>query len=71
MRKAVCAELMGLALFLAACGGQTGTGGGGGGSAETTWTVRTSGTDNTLRGVTHGSGTFVAVGDYGAILTSP
>ena len=33
------------------------------------WTVRTLG-DNNLNGVTYGNGTFVAVGWFGAILTS-
>jgi hypothetical protein len=35
------------------------------------WTARTSGTSNSLYGVTYGNGTFVAVGEYGTILTSP
>jgi hypothetical protein len=35
-----------------------------------TWTSRTSGTSNTLEGVTYGISTFVAVGASGAILTS-
>jgi hypothetical protein len=35
------------------------------------WTARTSGTTNWLYGVTYGNGLFVAVGDDGAILTSP
>ena len=35
------------------------------------WTVRTSGTANTLYDVTYGNGLFVAVGVYGTILTSP
>ena len=36
-----------------------------------TWTARTSGTGNGLRGVAYGNNTFVAVGEYGTILTSP
>jgi hypothetical protein len=44
-------------------------GGGGGGGAGTTWTIRNLG--NRLSGVTYGNGLFVAVGDFGAILTSP
>jgi phage terminase large subunit-like protein len=44
-------------------------GGGGGGGAGTTWTVRNLG--NPLYGVAYGDGLFVAVGDRGAILTSP
>jgi len=36
----------------------------------TTWTRRTSGTDNGLFGVAYGNGTFVAVGWYGTLLTS-
>jgi hypothetical protein len=43
----------------------------GGGGAGTTWTLRTSGTNRPLYGVTYGDGTFVAVGDNGTILTSP
>jgi hypothetical protein len=35
------------------------------------WTARTSGTGNDLFGVAYGNGTFVAVEDDGAILTSP
>ncbi|MER3480049.1 MAG: cell wall-binding protein, partial [Meiothermus sp.] len=35
------------------------------------WTAQTSGTGNPLYGVTYGNGTFVAVGLYGTILTSP
>ena len=35
------------------------------------WTQRTSGTSNRLRGVTYGNGLFVAVGYGGTILTSP
>ena len=45
-------------------------GGGGGSGAGTTWTLRTSGGNN-LNGVAYGNGTFVAVGRYGTILTSP
>jgi hypothetical protein len=44
-------------------------GGGGGGGAGTTWTLRN--LDNPLYAVTYGNGLFVAVGDRGAILTSP
>jgi hypothetical protein len=36
-----------------------------------TWTPRTSGTSDVLYNVTYGNGLFVAVGDYGTILTSP
>jgi len=48
---------------------------GGGGSIWSStdtesWTSRTSGTSNTLNGVTYGNGTFVAVGNSGTILTS-
>ena len=39
-------------------------------SDGTTWISRTSGTTNTLYGVTYGNSTFVAVGDGGTILTS-
>ena len=39
-------------------------------SDGTTWTSRTSGTSNKLRGVTYGNSTFVAVGNSGTILTS-
>ena len=35
------------------------------------WTVRTSGTADTLNDVTYGNGLFVAVGTGGTILTSP
>jgi hypothetical protein len=35
------------------------------------WTARTSGTGDWLGGVTYGNGLFVAVGDFGTILTSP
>ncbi|MEA3309715.1 MAG: hypothetical protein U9Q70_09425, partial [Chloroflexota bacterium] len=35
------------------------------------WTADTSGTSNTLSGITYGDGLFVAVGAYGTILTSP
>jgi len=62
--------------FLAACtinGGGTGGGsGGGGGSGRevgTTWTLRNLG--DSLFGVTYGNGLFVAVGEWGTILTSP
>jgi len=37
----------------------------------TTWTKRTSGTSEYLRGVTSGNGLFVTVGFFGTILTSP
>jgi uncharacterized delta-60 repeat protein len=37
----------------------------------TAWTSRTSGTNNTLSGITFGNNTFVAVGGSGTILTSP
>ena len=66
---------LGLAFPLAAFGGQTGGGGGGGGGggsgggAGTTWTLRQTGVP--LTDVTHGDGLFVAVGQYGTILTSP
>ena len=63
--------------FLAACninGGGTGGGSGGGeGSGRevgTTWTLR-SWRFGAFYGVTYGNGTFVAVGGYGTILTSP
>jgi hypothetical protein len=47
------------------------TGGGrGGGDAEATWTARTSGTSNHLFGIGYSKGTFVAVGNWGTILTS-
>ena len=36
-----------------------------------TWTERTSGTSNSLGGVTYGNGTFVTVGGTGTTLTSP
>ena len=36
----------------------------------TTWTSRTSGTSNSLNGVTFGKYSYVAVGDNGTILTS-
>lgn len=36
-----------------------------------TWTARTSGTAQDLRGVCYGAGLYVAVGDNGAIVTSP
>ena len=39
-------------------------------SDATTWTSRTSGTSNKLRGITYGNSTFVAVGLSGTILTS-
>ena len=39
-------------------------------SDGTSWTKRTSGTSDTLRGVTYGNGLFVTVGRYGTILTS-
>jgi hypothetical protein len=55
-----------LSLTVSAPGGG---GGGGGGGAGTTWTLRNLG--NLLEGVTYGNGLFVAVGDGGAILTSP
>ncbi|TGE31851.1 leucine-rich repeat protein [Desulfosporosinus sp. Sb-LF] len=35
------------------------------------WTTRSSGSTNSLAGVTYGNSTFVAVGDAGTILTSP
>jgi hypothetical protein len=35
------------------------------------WTRQTSPTSNSLLGVTYGNNTFVTVGTYGAILTSP
>jgi hypothetical protein len=35
------------------------------------WTQQTSGTSNSLGGVTYGDGLFVAVGERGTILTSP
>jgi len=39
-------------------------------SDGTTWTERTSGTSEYLRGVTYGNGLFVTVGWEGTILTS-
>ena len=36
----------------------------------TSWTSKTSGTSNSLRGITYGNSTFVTVGDSGSILTS-
>jgi len=36
----------------------------------TTWTSKTSGTDEHLYGVTYGNSTFVVMGDNGTILTS-
>jgi hypothetical protein len=54
-----------LSLTVSAPGGG---GGGGGGEAGTTWTLRNLG--EWLYGVTYGNGLFVAVGDFGAILTS-
>jgi uncharacterized membrane protein len=48
------------------------SGGGGGGRKNepgTTWTLRNLG--NSLNGVTYGNGLFVAVGEWGTILTSP
>ena len=36
-----------------------------------TWTRRTSPTRDWLNGVAYGNGTFVVVGESGAILTSP
>jgi hypothetical protein len=36
-----------------------------------TWTERTSGTSRNLNSVTYGNGTFMAVGEYGTIVTSP
>src|SRR5690606_20008532 len=38
---------------------------------DTTWTSRTSGTTQHLRGVAYGDGLYVAVGLSGTILTSP
>jgi hypothetical protein len=35
------------------------------------WTQQTSGTRDDLNGVAYGNGLFVAVGDFGTILTSP
>ena len=37
----------------------------------TSWTSRTSGTPDDLRGVTYGNGLFVTVGGSGILLTSP
>ena len=37
----------------------------------TSWTERTSGTSDSLYGVTYGNGLFVTVGDFGIIHTSP
>mgnify|MGYP000340530595 CR=1 FL=1 len=65
---------LGLAFPLAAFGGQTGGGGGGGGGggsgggAGTTWTLRQTGV--ALTDVTYANGLFVAVEEYGTILTS-
>ncbi|MDT7910422.1 hypothetical protein [Thermus sp.] len=42
-----------------------------GGSSAGRKTARASGTSNDLNGVTYGNGTFVAVGYWGTILTSP
>lgn len=74
-KQRVIPRLFGVALvfLLAACGGLTSCGsrGGGGSEAGTTWTARTSRTGSFLSSVTYGGGTFVAVGEYGAILTSP
>jgi len=39
-------------------------------SDRVTWTSRTSGTSNSLYGVTYGNGLFVTVGNSGTILTS-
>jgi len=52
---------VGLSLLLVACG-VSGPG--------STWTPRTSNTNQHLYGVTYGNGTFVAVGEGGTILTS-
>ena len=57
-----------LTLTVSASGG--GGGGGGGSGAGTTWTVRVPGFSG-LDGVAYGNDTFVAVGEDGAILTSP
>jgi hypothetical protein len=57
----------GLSLTVSASGGG---GGGGGRGVGTTWTLRFQGF-NDLNGVIYGNNTFVAVGDYGIILTSP
>ncbi|MBL9202110.1 MAG: hypothetical protein JNL39_16480, partial [Opitutaceae bacterium] len=40
-------------------------------TAQDPWQLQASGTNSTLRGVAHGLGEFVAVGDGGTILTSP
>ena len=39
-------------------------------SDATTWTSRTSGTSNKIKGITYGNSTFVAEGVSGTILTS-
>ena len=57
----------GLSLTVTASGGGGGRGGGSG--VGTTWTLRNLG--NSLNGVAYGNGLFVAVGEDGAILTSP
>ena len=61
---------VGLSLLLVACGGQTGNTGGGVSGPGSTWTPRTSNTNQHLYGVTYGIGTFVAAGEVGTILTS-
>jgi len=57
-----------LTALLSACGG-------GPGNPKpilgTSWTKRNPGTTNVLFGVTYGNGIFVAVGEWGIILTSP
>jgi len=83
VQKIVYAAIMGLALLLTAClpatsspaqrastptGGQTWMESNGGG-VGTKWTVQAVGYD--LYGVTYANGRFVAVGDKGAIFTSP
>lgn len=40
-------------------------------SAQTNWTKRTSATDKTLNAIAYGAGLYVAVGEEGAIVTSP